>query len=187
MIIIGITGTIGAGKGTVVEYLVSQHHFNHYSVRKFLTAIIEERGMTLNRDSMVDVANELRANNSPSYIVEQLYAMAIAGKNNCIIESIRTPGEIDALRKLGRFYLLAVDADSHIRYERVIERNSETDRISYETFVDNEAREMNSNDPNKQNLSVCMQKADFRIVNNEGFDELHKEVEEVIKTINCTV
>jgi dephospho-CoA kinase len=36
MFIIGITGTIGAGKGTVVEYLVGQKGFDHYSVRSFL-------------------------------------------------------------------------------------------------------------------------------------------------------
>ena len=33
-IIIGITGTLGAGKGTVVEYL-KKKSFKHYSVRSF--------------------------------------------------------------------------------------------------------------------------------------------------------
>ena len=36
MLIIGITGTLGAGKGTVVEYLVEKKGFDHYSVRAFL-------------------------------------------------------------------------------------------------------------------------------------------------------
>ena len=36
MKIIGITGTIGAGKGTIVDYLVKQKNFKHYSVRNFL-------------------------------------------------------------------------------------------------------------------------------------------------------
>lgn len=183
MIIIGITGTIGAGKGTVVDYLVDKHHFGHFSVRKFLTAIIEERKLPLNRDSMVHVANELRANNSPSYIVEQLYDLASHSHQDCIIESIRTPGEIDALRKLGRFYLLAVDADATIRYDRVIIRNSETDKISYETFVENEHREMSSTDPNKQNLSVCMQQADFTVMNNGTYEELHQQVEDILLQI----
>ena len=36
MIVIGITGTIGAGKGTIVEYLVEKKGFLHFSVREFL-------------------------------------------------------------------------------------------------------------------------------------------------------
>ena len=36
--IIGITGTDGSGKGTVVDYLVEQKGFKHYSAR----AIFEE-------------------------------------------------------------------------------------------------------------------------------------------------
>ena len=40
MIIIGITGTLGAGKGTIVEYLVGKKGFKHYSVRELLSEII---------------------------------------------------------------------------------------------------------------------------------------------------
>ena len=36
MKIIGITGTIGAGKGTIVDYLVLQKGYEHYSVRSFI-------------------------------------------------------------------------------------------------------------------------------------------------------
>ena len=36
MLIIGITGTNGAGKGTVVEILEQKHNFRHLSVREFL-------------------------------------------------------------------------------------------------------------------------------------------------------
>ncbi|MDR0438308.1 MAG: AAA family ATPase, partial [Bacteroidales bacterium] len=52
--IIGITGTIGAGKGTIVDYLVSQKGFLHFSVRDFLSEEIERRGLPVNRDTMVD-------------------------------------------------------------------------------------------------------------------------------------
>lgn len=41
MIIIGITGTLGAGKGTVVEYLKTKG-FKHFSVREFLTQEIKK-------------------------------------------------------------------------------------------------------------------------------------------------
>jgi dephospho-CoA kinase len=177
MLIIGITGTLGAGKGTIVDYLINRKHFKHFSVRAFLIEEIERRGLEVNRDSMTSVANELRAHNSPSYIVDCLFTRAISTGDNCVIESIRTPGEIDSLRTKGRFILFAVDADPMVRYDRVVIRNSETDKITYDTFIQNEQREMNSDDPNKQNLHACIQQADYVFSNNGTLEALTLQVE----------
>ena len=183
MKIIGITGTLGAGKGTIVDYLQDKHGFKHFSVRGFLTEIINQRKLPLNRDTMVEVANELRAKHAPSYIVEKLYEKAKESNTDSIIESIRTVGEIQSLRKLDGFRLLAVDAHAELRYERILERNSETDRISFETFKENEGREMTSTDINKQNLGACIAQADFKLMNDGSFDNLFVQIETSLKQL----
>ncbi len=183
MIIIGITGTLGAGKGTIVDYLTKQKNFAHYSVRQYLIEEMKRLGMPNNRDSMTVLANRLRAENSPSFITDELFKEAFANGKNAIIESIRTPGEIESLRTKGRFYLFAVDADSETRYRRIVGRASETDNISYDTFLANEAREMNSDDPNKQNLKKCIEMADFTFDNNGDIALLHQQVEQIISKI----
>jgi dephospho-CoA kinase len=178
MLVIGITGTLGAGKGTVVEHLVKNHDFRHYSVRGFLLKEIEKQGLPPNRDSMVKVANALRAQHTPYYIISELYQQAVKNGKNAVIESIRTPGEVEFLRQQENFILIAVDADPHLRYERIKQRNSETDRIDFETFVENERREMTAKDPNKQNLQKCIQMADFKFMNNGTVQELIYQVDE---------
>jgi dephospho-CoA kinase len=183
MIIIGITGTLGAGKGTIVDYLTNEWGFAHYSVRGYLFEVINKRGLPMNRDSLVMVANELRASNSPSFITDELYFQAEKTGRNAVIESIRTPGEIASLRQKGRFYLFAVDADSRTRYERIYLRASETDQISYETFLSNEAREFESQDPNKQNLKACIQQADYTFNNDGSIEDLHLKVSTVLESI----
>ncbi len=178
MQIIGITGTLGAGKGTIVEYLTENRGFQHYSVRQFLIEEIEKRGLPINRDSMTNVANELRAANTPYYIVGELYKQAMASGKNAVIESIRTPGEVEFLQQQGSFILIAVDADSKLRFDRIKKRKSATDQIDYATFLSNEKREMTTADPNKQNLQKCIKMADFILNNNGSIGELIEKLEE---------
>lgn len=178
MLIIGITGTLGAGKGTIVDYLVKQKEFEHYSVREYLVENIKKQGLPLNRDSMVVTANALRAKHNPAFIIQELYKLAMLKNHNAVIESIRTPGEIDYLKKQGDFILLAVDADPHIRFERITNRQSSTDDIDFETFIENENREMSTTDPNKQNLKKCIELADI-VLNNDGtVEDLYDQLED---------
>ena len=183
MKIIGITGTLGAGKGTIVDYILQNKDFAYFSVRSYLIDQLKSRNLEVNRDTMTQLANELRATHHPAFVVEELYNIAKQNGKNCIIESIRTPGEIQMLKKNDDFYLFAVDADPKIRYERIVIRNSETDKIDFDTFIQNEKREMNTDDPNKQNLSKCLEMADFVFTNNGSLDALQKEVDKVLQKI----
>lgn len=180
--IIGITGTIGAGKGTVVEFLITKG-FAHYSVRSFLIKELTKRGKEISRTNMYELANELRAI-SPGYIVEALLKEAHAQSGNSIVESVRSLGEVAALKSYPKTFLFAVDADPKVRYERVKERKSVTDNISFETFLKEEERESTSDNPNEGNLQKCIEKADFVFLNNDSKAELFNEIEKVLVTIS---
>ncbi len=177
MLIIWITWTLGAGKWTIVEYLVKKKLFQYFSVRSFLIQEIEKRGLPVNRDSMVMVANDLRAKYGASYIIEQLYQQAESIWKDAIIESIRTLGEAQSLQNKWNFHLFAIDADPKIRYERIVLRASETDKISYEEFLMNEKIEMENPDPAKQNIAKCMGLAQYILINSWTFDQLYEQIE----------
>jgi len=183
MFTIGITGTHGAGKGEVVNYLINHKAFSHYSVRGFLIEEIKRRNLEVDRNSMRLVANDLRANNHPGFIIEELYKVASEDGSNSVIESIRAHGEIEFLKSKGDFYLVAVDANRETRYERVCGRGSETDKVTFEEFIEQEDKEMNATDPNKQNLSECIKRADYVIKNEGSLEELYRSIEEMISKI----
>ncbi|MCF7872358.1 AAA family ATPase [Candidatus Woesearchaeota archaeon] len=181
-VIIGITGTNGAGKGTIVEYLKTKG-FKHYSVRDAIGEEIAKRGLELNRDTLIEVSNDMRSKHGPSYFVEYLFEKAKKEGSKCIIESIRTPGEIDALRKKGKFVLFAVDANKNERYRRILLRGEKTDNVTFKDFVEKEKLEMQSNDPNKQNIKTCMDQADYKFRNDSTKEDLFKKVKEVLHEI----
>lgn len=181
--IIGITGTLGAGKGAVVEYLKEHYGFAHYSARDFIVAEIERRGLPVNRDSMLEVANSLRREYGPGHIAEKLYEKAQASDQNSVMESLRTMGEVENLKGKSKFCLFAIDADPKLRYERITARKSETDSVSFEKFLEDEKREMDSDDSTKQNLGKCIAAADYKFMNNGSLQELYAQVDLAIKDL----
>jgi dephospho-CoA kinase len=184
MIIIGITGTIGSGKGTVVDYSVSKYGFAHYSARKFITEELSRRGLPETRDNMRVVANELRAEFGPSYVAEQLYNRALEADTNAVIESLRNPQEITALKeKDNKFYMLAVDSDPKVRYDRIINRNSSTDNINFEKFLADEQIEMANPDPNGQKIMECINIADYKIDNSSSIEALQTQVDSIMSKL----
>jgi len=182
MNIIGITGTLGAGKGTVVEYLTAApHNYLHYSARSLLNEIIADRKLKPGRDSMRVVANEMRAAKGPAALILALFEKADKVGKDAIIESVRTEGEVIALRNTGKpFMLVAVDANQRTRYDRAIGRGSSTDKISFEKFCEQERVEMSSTKAHEQNLGRCMAIADAKIMNDGTVEDLHAQVDKIL-------
>lgn len=178
--IIGITGTIGSGKDTLMELLRNDYGFQHFSVRQYLIELLEEEGEEINRTTMTNIANRLREEHHPAYLIEQLFFKAKETGQNCVIESIRTPGEVDYLKEHSEFFLFAVDADPNMRYERVQERRSVTDRIDFNTFMAEEQREMANEEPHMQNIAACVRISDYKFKNNATVEMFYKKVRKVL-------
>jgi dephospho-CoA kinase len=185
--IIGITGTNGAGKGEVVRYLVEEKGFTHYSGREQLTAELKLRGLEVDRPNMNLVGTELREKYGPAYIAEVFLDRAEKeGKKNIVIESIRSPFEADAIHKAGG-KIIVVDADLETRYYRVVTRGSDTDKVSFEEFCAQQEREMTSEDPTnpaKMDIRAVIEQADVHLQNNGLLQDLYTEIDAALTTLS---
>ncbi len=178
--IIGITGSFGAGKGAVVDYLVSEKGFRDFSARNFITNEIKHRGLPVNRDTMAEVANDLRQKHEPTYIIESLYNDAKARGGDAVVESLRALAEVRLIKKLGGT-VLGIDAPPELRYQRAVARGSETDQVPYEEWLQQEIRESNPTDPTKQDIFGALRESSVIITNDGSLEELYEKIEAMLK------
>jgi dephospho-CoA kinase len=180
--IIGITGTNGAGKGTVVEYLAAKG-FHHYSASGYIIEEIKRRGFTVDRPHMRIVGDSLREERGPAYFSNMCIDDAKGkGYEDVIIESIRNSIDAKNIQNRGGF-IWVVDADKHLRYERAVARGSEKDKVTFEQFCEQEDREMASDKPHEMDIVNVMKLADGTIYNNGSLEELHAQIDTALATL----
>ncbi len=179
--ILGLAGSFAAGKGTVVEYLVEQKHFVHFSASGFITEEIMRRGLPVNRDSMIVVANEMRKNHGSSHIIDSLYERAKNNGGSVIIESLRAVAEVRRIQELGGV-VLGIDADPKVRFVRAISRKSDKDNVTFEHWLAQEKAESNTDDDTKQNIFGALALADHTIMNDGTIEELQIKIEDFLTT-----
>lgn len=185
MLLLGITGTDGAGKGTLVDYLVEQKGFTHYSARAIWLVEIAKRGIEPTRANMRLVANEMRAEYGNDFLIT--YYLRKIGEEKperAAIESIRTTAEAETLKKHGGV-LIAVDADQKVRYERVQRRRSSSDQVTFEEFAAHEELEANDPNPHGMQKRKVMQMADYTIENSGDVDGFRKRIDDVLTHIEA--
>jgi len=176
--IIGIAGTLGAGKGTVVEYLKSKG-FVHYSTSGMFKAILESQNHVANRESYTWLGDAFRTLGPAGPIAIQ-YAIAKENTNNVIIESIHDVPEAEFLQSKGAS-ILGLDVSLEVRYERISTRGSEKDNVSFEQFKKIAVHEEEGG--GKHNIRDAISQADHTIMNDGTIEELHLKVEQWLQTL----
>ena len=185
--IIGLTGTFAAGKGTVAECLIGKG-FQYYSLSDELRLLLREKGAMPTRDNLIKAGNALRKKHGPGFLAELVIKRLRGSPSvaNSLVDSIRNPGEIAVLKELKDFFLVAVDAPVDIRYERARQRSSERDPKTFSEFLVQEKREMLGKG-SEQQLAACMKEAEFTIANDADYKKLYKEIERVLGEIKAKI
>lgn len=161
-LVLGVTGPNAAGKGEVSAYLAALG----YTVHSLSDVVREEaaaRGLPPEREHLIRIGNELRAAGGPGILAERIIPRLGARD---VVDSIRNPAEVGALRRVPGFVLIGVTAAPEVRFERSRRRARPGDPSTFEEFLARERQE-NRADPHGQQLDATFALAD-RVVRNDG-------------------
>ncbi len=181
IMIIGLSGTLSAGKDTVAEYLVNQKGFDHVSLSEILRGIARERNIEPNMVNLTKLGNSLINTHGEGYLVDKA-SEKVDFDRNLVISSVRQPAEIDKIKSRPNSYVVFVDADAKIRFERLRARGRTGDSETLEEFTKLE-RKQSDGKSGGMNLNECKRKSDFVLENNGTREEFLARIENLFDKI----
>ncbi|HEY4490377.1 MAG TPA: deaminase, partial [Acidobacteriota bacterium] len=179
--IIGLTGKNGAGKGEVATFLKDKS-FYYYSLSDVIREELESRGVPVTRETLIITGNDMRQRFGPD-VLARLTIKKLDPNRNYVIDSIRNPAEVNALRSKGSFVLINVDAPSEVRFERIRARARENDPATLEEFRAIEQAESRNLAEHKQSIEETQALADYTIINDGPVEALQQSVTQLVSRI----
>ncbi|MDP8230109.1 MAG: AAA family ATPase [Candidatus Gorgyraea atricola] len=181
--IIGLTGPNASGKGEAARYIESKG-FVYHSLSDILRDEAKRLSIEPLRENLIKLGNKLRRKNKASFLAEETIKK-LAPAQNHIVDSIRNPAEVEALKRLDDFILVGVNAPVEMRFKRGIDRKRPGDAQTLDDFIEKEKKE-NKNDPRNQQLKKCLQLVDALIINDSTLEKFYKKIDETIKKYKKT-
>ncbi len=177
MVVLGVTGLRGGGKGVVGE-VAAKLGFVSLEMSSVVMEMMKEEGAPINNRSIREWSSDAREKWGADFVARKIVEKVPGGKN-VVILGIRSPAEIETFwKEWGSGYkTLAVFAPKEIRFERVRERGRKGDPDRYAEFAWADEHEL------AWGLGSAMALADEMVVNEGSKKEFESAVERLLSKL----
>lgn len=177
--IIGLTGPIASGKGTVKKYIEEKYGGKDCRFSTALRDIANRIGVETNRTNLQTVSEMLR-----KYFGQNILAKIISNdvkgldSDIIVIDGVRRLADIEYLKDIPGFVLVKIDASPEIRYERMKKRNENKgdDQKTFEEFLADHTRSDSDSE-----VPIVMSHASKALDNNGDLQNLYRQIDELLK------
>ncbi|MDD5464354.1 MAG: AAA family ATPase [Candidatus Moranbacteria bacterium] len=177
-LILGITGEMGSGKGTIAKHIMQQHKGSVHKFSTILRDVLDRLYLEQSRDNLQALSTMLRKTYGEDIMAKGMYHDAENNENDLVVvDGVRRMSDITYLKELPHFKLVYVEADMENRYERIAKRGENPDDAK-KTFEEFQKAHENESEIQIRDLKNY---ASY-IVNNDGtYQELYAQVDKIIK------
>jgi dephospho-CoA kinase len=186
MKVVGLTGTLGAGKGIVKQFLIKNFNCYHVILSGVIRGEIEKKRGNFGRKTMQDLGNELREKYGGHILAKLAIEYLPRDKEMIIVDGIRNPAEAEWLKKEfgDNFVLIAVDAPFEKRFKFLLSRSEKRDPKTEEEFKEMDLRDQGNGEPQTgQQVGKCVAMADYKVINDGTIQELENKVADVMQKV----
>lgn len=180
-IILGFTGPMASGKEVSKQYLIDKYGAVGFRFSTIIREILARLRLEPSRYNISILSTRLRQT-----FGEDLFARTMAKDvaaceaEMIIVDGVRRLADIDHLKQLPGFHLIAIDADPKIRHARVVSRaeNVGDDQKSLEEFL-RESRELET----EASIPGVMAEASYVIDNSTDLAALQAQLDDLVAKI----
>ncbi|MEM5829932.1 MAG: AAA family ATPase [Candidatus Aenigmatarchaeota archaeon] len=188
MIILGVCGYAASGKSEVSNYLKEKYNFEVFEFSDIIEEEAKKLGLiseNLNLEEKKRKLSEVGKIIREKFGRKDIFAIKIIEKikeknlEKVVVSGIRSLDEYFAFKNaFGKnFYLIFLDVDAKIRYERR-KLQDKSFNLSFEEFLERDKR-----DEKELNLKELKDLSDFIIENNSSLEDLYKKIDLIISSL----
>jgi len=180
--IIGIIGEQAGGKGSASDIIIKRYGGIRITTSSILRRTLDSLHIPFSRENLINLAMILKKGFGDAVLMEAaLKDVENIDSDLVIVDGIRMRGDTDPFKKVYKesFTLIYVTADPKVRYERSKKRGEKAGEktATFEEFLAKEKA------PTEASIAEVGATADYKIINNGGYEELEKKVIEVMEKI----
>jgi len=170
---VGLTGTMGSGKGEIAA-LLAKRGYEYISLSDIVREEATRCGLDHTRENLQETGNRLRGERGAGVLGACVReAVLKRPETRWVIDGIRNPAEALELREIDGFRMVGVGAAPEIVVGRLIARGREGQRITREEILLRLEREQGRGEPaDGQQVRKCIEQADYFFLNEGTLDEM---------------
>jgi len=177
-IILGLTGEIASGKGTVAKYIIKKYQGSSHRFSTILRDVAKRMHLEESRENLQKISTIFRQNFHDDILSEVIANDVTNDVHKVIsIDGVRRLADTAYLTKLSDFKLIYIEADIKKRYERITKRgeNSDDAQKTFEEFEKDHESEA------ELQIKELKNHADFIVDNNGSFENLYKQIDKIVE------
>jgi len=179
-LILGFTGPIASGKEVAKKYIEAKYEASSFKFSTILRNILNSIAVDQNRDNMMALSTFLRTQYGEDILAKAIAKSVSESSDKIIVvDGIRRMADIEYLKKVPGFTLIAIDAKPEIRYTRSVTRNENPGDAekSYAEFLADHLKETEAT------ISEVMSHSNYQLDNSADLDSLYLEIDKTIQKI----
>jgi len=177
---------MASGKSTIVEALKNKG-FKYFTLSDVVREECHNKGLEVVRDNLMKIGQDLREQHGAGVLGERALEKINEESDgvNFIIDGIRNPAEVEALRSHSNFILIAIIAPEDLIISRILSRKRSDDTLEENAIRAKLRREMGEGEPPEgQQVRKCIDIADYTFENTMPINKVEEEFLKLYNTIN---